>query len=70
MVVDAPKDARVWNNYGAALAAAGQHAQAVAALETSVRLDPSFKQAWTNLGNVYQSMGDSARATAAFTNAR
>ena len=41
-----------------------------AALETAVGLDPTFKQAWTNLGNVYQSMGDSARATAAFANAR
>jgi tetratricopeptide (TPR) repeat protein len=70
MVADSPSDARLWNNYGAALNASGQPAQAVAALETAVRLDPSFKQAWTNLGNVYQSTGDSARASAAFANAR
>jgi len=70
MVVVAPKDARLWNNYGAALNASGQQMQAVAAMETAVSLDPAFKQAWTNLGNLYQSMGDTERASAAFANAR
>jgi tetratricopeptide (TPR) repeat protein len=70
LVAVSADDARLWNNYGAALNASGQQAQAVAALETAVRLDPSFKQAWTNLGNVYQSRGDTARASAAFANAR
>ena len=70
MVNEAPRDARLWNNYGAALNAAGQQEQALAAMETAVRMDPGFKQAWTNLGNLYQSRGDTARATAAFANAR
>jgi tetratricopeptide (TPR) repeat protein len=65
MVTVTPDDARLWNNYGAALNASGQQAQAVAALETAVRLDPGFKQAWTNLGQLYQSMGDATRASAA-----
>jgi cytochrome c-type biogenesis protein CcmH/NrfG len=49
---------------------AGQPAQAIAALETSVRLDPGFKLAWNSLGNAYQSIGDESRAAAAFANAR
>ena len=65
-----PDDARLWNNYGAALSGAGQQSQAAAALENSVRLDPGFKQAWTNLGNLYQQMGDRTKAAAAFANAR
>jgi cytochrome c-type biogenesis protein CcmH/NrfG len=57
----------VWNNYGAALSGMGGSSRRAAALETAVRLDPAFKQAWMNLGNLYQQMGDQARATAAFT---
>jgi predicted Zn-dependent protease len=70
MVQATPSDARLWNNYGAALNGAGQQAQAAAALENSVRLDPGFMTAWTNLGNLYQQMGDRTKAAAAFANAR
>jgi Flp pilus assembly protein TadD len=70
MTVTMPDDARVWNNYGAALNGIGQGEQAAAALENAVRLDPGFKQAWTNLGNLYQSRGEKAKADAAFARAR
>jgi tetratricopeptide (TPR) repeat protein len=70
LVAQEPANARMWNNYGTALNGIGQSAQAVAALETAVKLDPAFKQAWANLGNTYQAMGDSVRAAAAFANAR
>lgn len=63
-------DARLWNNYGMALGRTGQDAQAVAALETAVRLDPAFKQAWSNLAEVYEAAGDATRAAAARANAR
>ena len=70
MVASNQGDSRLWNNYGAALFGAGQQAQAQAALEMAVRLDPNFKDAWRNLGTLYQSTGDTARASAAFANAR
>ena len=70
MTSESPNEARVWNNYGAALNATGQPAQAIAAVENAVRIDPGFKQAWANLGNLYQATGDSAKASAAFARAR
>jgi tetratricopeptide (TPR) repeat protein len=70
VVATTTNDARLWNNYGAALTATGQPTQAAAALETAVRLDPTMKQAWANLGKVYEAMGDQARASAAFANSR
>lgn len=70
MVQADSQNARLWNNYGAALTETGQHAQAIAALETAVKLDPKFKEAWINLGNTYQRTGDSARAAAAFASAK
>jgi tetratricopeptide (TPR) repeat protein len=69
LVVQKPDNSRIWNNYGAALVGLGEKEQAVAALETAVRLDPSFKQAWQNLGTLYQQTGDQAKASAAFANA-
>jgi tetratricopeptide (TPR) repeat protein len=70
VVVDSPNDARVWSNYGTALAGTNQLPQAIAALENAVRLDPALKTAWTNLGNAYKATGDSAKASAAWANAR
>jgi hypothetical protein len=70
MTIESPNDAIAWNNYGASLAGSGQPAQAVVALENAVRIDPTMKAAWTNLGNLYQQMGDSTKAKAAFANGR
>jgi len=70
MLKSRPNDARLWNNFGAALNLSAQPTQAITALENAVRLDPSMKQAWTNLGNLYQAQGDQAKAQAAFANAK
>jgi thioredoxin-like negative regulator of GroEL len=49
---------------------AGQNAEAVAALEETVKLDPDFTDAWGKLAILYQKTGDSAKATDAFKKAK
>ncbi len=46
-----------------------QYDESVNALETAVRVDPKNRQAWANLGTVYQHGGYPDRAAAAFANA-
>ena len=49
---------------------AGQNAEAIAALEQAVKLDPDFTDAWGKLAILYQKTGNSAKATAAFKHAK
>jgi Tfp pilus assembly protein PilF len=49
---------------------AGQTAEAIAALEEAVKLDPDFTDAWGKLAILYQKDGKAAKATEAFKKAK
>jgi len=49
---------------------AGQNAEAISALEQTVKLDPDFTDAWGKLAILYQRSGDSLKATEAFKKAK
>jgi hypothetical protein len=49
---------------------AGQNAEAIAAFEQTVKLDPEFTDAWGKLAILYQKGGNSAKATEAFKKAK
>lgn len=49
---------------------AGQTAEAITALEQTVKLDPDFTDAWGKLAILYQKNGDSLKATEAFKKAK
>jgi cytochrome c-type biogenesis protein CcmH/NrfG len=49
---------------------AGQIAEAIAALEQTVKLDPDFTDAWGKLAILYQKTGNSTKATDAFKRAK
>ena len=49
---------------------AGQTAEAITALEQTVKLDPDFTDAWGKLAILYQKTGNSAKATEAFKKAK
>ena len=49
---------------------AGQTAEAIEALEKTVKLDPDFTDAWGKLAILYQKTGNSAKATDAFKKAK
>jgi hypothetical protein len=49
---------------------AGQNAEAIAALEETVKMDPDFTDAWGKLAILYQKTGNSAKATEAFKKAK
>ena len=49
---------------------AGQTAEAIAALEQTVKLDPDFTDAWGKLAILYQKNGNGAKATEAFKKAK
>lgn len=49
---------------------AGQNAEAIEALEKTVKLDPDFTDAWGKLAILYQKSGNSAKATDAFKKAK
>ena len=49
---------------------AGQTAEAIAALEQTVKLDPDFTDAWGKLAILYQKTGNTAKATDAFKKAK
>jgi tetratricopeptide (TPR) repeat protein len=53
--------------YADALAAAGQHADAVAQLARLVELDPDWADAWLALGNAQVRAGNTAEAVQSFT---
>ncbi|MEO6784830.1 MAG: tetratricopeptide repeat protein [Chthoniobacteraceae bacterium] len=48
----------------------GQTAEAIAAFEQTVKLDPDFTDAWGKLAILYQKTGSSAKATDAFKRAK
>lgn len=49
---------------------AGQGAEAIKALEETVKLDPDFTDAWGKLAILYQKDGESLKATEAFKKAK
>ena len=49
---------------------AGQNAEAIAAFEQTVKLDPDFTDAWGKLAILYQKTGNTAKATDAFKKAK
>ena len=49
---------------------AGQNAEAIAAFEQTVKLDPDFTDAWGKLAILYQKTGNGAKATDAFKKAK
>lgn len=49
---------------------AGQTAEAITALEQTVKLDPDFTDAWGKLAILYQKKGDGVKATEAFKKAK
>jgi hypothetical protein len=49
---------------------AGQNAEAIAALEETVKLDPDFTDGWGKLAILYQKTGNSAKALDAFKKAK
>lgn len=55
---------------GAFAMQAGQNAEAIAAFEQTVKLDPDFTDAWGKLAILYQKTGDNAKATNAFKKAK
>lgn len=55
---------------GAFAMQAGQNAEAIAAFEQTVKLDPDFTDAWGKLAILYQKAGDNAKATNAFKKAK
>lgn len=59
-------DAEIHYNLGNAYAQRGQQAQALAAFERAVQLDPEYWQAWSNLGSLCAVRGDLVRAIQIF----
>ena len=49
---------------------AGQNAEAITALEQTVKIDPDFTDAWGKLAILHQKNGDSLKATEAFKKAK
>lgn len=45
---------------------AGNDAEAIAAFEEAVKLDPTFVEAWQNLATLYEKVGDKEKALEAF----
>lgn len=53
----APRSARVHNNFGVALKAAGRMNEAAEQYRETIRLDPGFTEAYFNLGNILSAQG-------------
>ena len=49
---------------------AGKDAEAIAAFEEAVKIDPSFNEAWQHLAILYEKMGQEKKALEAFRHAR
>jgi protein O-mannosyl-transferase len=64
-----PRNARALQNYGFLLIAAGRFAEAAAALEQAVEIDPGYCTALNNLGRAYLALGDKPRARSCFERA-
>lgn len=56
------KDATVWENLGFVYSRAGRYAEAVAALEKSLKINPDNPRAWGRLGDAFLAAGDRVRA--------
>ncbi len=61
-----PKNAKALQNYGYLLIEAGRAAEAVAALESAIDVDPAYCTALNNLGRAHLALGDKPRARRAF----
>lgn len=64
-----PEDSRVLNLGAIACFETGDASTAVALLESAVKLEPDFVDAYNNLGNVLKATGDLLRAEAAYRKA-
>ena len=49
---------------------AGKDAEAIAAFEEAVKIDPSFNEAWQHLAILYEKTGQEKKALEAFRHAR
>ena len=49
---------------------AGSDAEAIAAFEEAVKIDPSFTEAWQNLAVLYEKKADEKKAIEAFRRAK
>lgn len=61
-LVDSPSDSVAWSSKGYALMLLGRLPEAVAALETAVRLDPALSNGWINLGQAQMRAKNLGRA--------
>jgi len=64
-----PGNAFILNNKGYSLFLAGKYPEAIESLEKAVILDPKYKSAWKNLGDVFKAMGNIAESERAYANA-
>ena len=58
-----------WNYYGLCENAIGQTEKAIKAYSKAISLDPSFKEGWTNMAQVYRDCGDALNAEKFFAQA-
>jgi tetratricopeptide (TPR) repeat protein len=58
-----------WNYYGLCENAIGQTEKAIKAYSKAISLDPSFKEGWTNMAQVYRDCGDPLNAEKYFAQA-
>ena len=64
-----PVSAALYNNYGALLHDMGNSRDAVAMLRLALSLDQTFANAWVNLGNAQDALGDRGAAVSAYNQA-
>jgi len=54
--------AKVWNLKGIAHRRLKEHENALSAFKRAVAINPKYSEAFNNIGNIYQAMGDFSRA--------
>jgi tetratricopeptide (TPR) repeat protein len=64
-----PGTPALYNNVGALLVARNEAQKAVPTLKLALQLDASYLNAWVNLGNAYEQLGDHAQAVGAYSQA-
>jgi tetratricopeptide (TPR) repeat protein len=69
MQFDQNQDSEFWHKQGCALCEAEQYAEALAAFDHAIALDPNFCRAWSNRGNALCAIKRYAEALAAYDRA-
>ncbi|OQA48672.1 MAG: Tetratricopeptide repeat protein [Euryarchaeota archaeon ADurb.Bin294] len=64
-----PGNAFILNNKGYSLYLAGNYPDALESLQKAVILNPEYKSAWKNLGDVFKAMGRLADSESAYAKA-